>query len=179
MRFSSKTQLFPSQPPELSTLLFPTFAPSSHTPPSYDETRERRTWQINLNVLPVVLHIHINITWLPLAFEFIGFPPLQIRATPIDEYFNTCALCGTFIIGFAIINRINEQSEWVAECRNAASLHLLCLCAPPDLLQVWKMALSLRPPPAPHPFFKLHDPAHMDQFTITPYISHKWPTHWW
>lgn len=28
-----------------------------------------------------------------------------------DEYFSTCALCGTFIFSFAIINRINEQSK--------------------------------------------------------------------
>lgn len=77
------------------------------------------TWQINLNVPPMVLHIHINIAWLLLTSEFIGFPPSQIRGPSIDEYFSTCALCGTFIISFAIINRINEQSKWAA----AAACH--------------------------------------------------------
>lgn len=85
-------------------------------------------WQINLNVPPMVLHIHINIAWLLLTSEFIGFPPSQIRGPSIDEYFSTCALCGTFIISFAIINRINEQSKSTAAAAwHTGPLHSLIL----------------------------------------------------
>lgn len=90
-----------------------------------------RMWEINLNVPPMVLHIHINIAWLLLTSEFIGFPPSQIRGPSIDEYFSTCALCGTFIISFAIINRINEQSKSnAAAARHTAPLRSLIFSLP-------------------------------------------------
>lgn len=56
------------------------------------------------------------------SWNLLVFHLRKLRV-PIYEYFSTCALCGTFITGVAILNRINEQSSCRAAGRSCGQIN--------------------------------------------------------